>query len=114
MSSVNSLTPVSSPSMASADIGEKRGWLQDFLPSQLKAQRLESRVMSYGYDSGGILSKSISDIDGVAREVLNRLQGQRGSTAERKRPILFVAHSLGGVVVKQVYHIGPTSKCIAI
>lgn len=70
--------------------------------------------MSYGYNSGGILSKSVSDIDDVARELLNRLHGIRRSTAERARPILFVAHSLGGVVVKQVSHIGSTSGCIMI
>ena len=68
--------------------------------------------MSYGYNSGGILSKAVSDIDDVARELLNRLHGQRRSIAERKRPILFVAHSLGGVVVKKVSYIGLTSACI--
>ena len=65
--------------------------------------------MSYGYNSGGILGKAVSDIDDVARELLNRLHGQRRSTAERKRPILFVAHSLGGLVVQKVSYIGPTS-----
>ena len=61
--------------------------------------------MSYGYDSGGILSKAVSDIDAVARELLVRLQGQRSSGPEKARPILFVAHSLGGVVVKQVLYV---------
>jgi len=78
--------------------------------------------MSYGYNSGGILSKSVggilsksvSDIDDVARELLDRLDGIRRSTAEKERPILFVAHSLGGVVVKQVSHIGPTPKRIML
>ncbi len=70
--------------------------------------------MSYGYYSGRILSKSISDTDDIARKLLNRLHGIRRSTAERARPILFVAHSLGGVVVKQVSHIDSTPKCIII
>ena len=48
------------------------------------------------------LSKSVTDIDDVAQELLNRLHGDRRSLAERKRPIIFIAHSLGGVVVKKV------------
>jgi len=58
--------------------------------------------MSYGYDSGGILSKSVSDIEDVARGLLVRLQGQRVTGQEKSRPILFVAHTLGGVVIKKV------------
>jgi hypothetical protein len=121
-SSVDFLNSVSSPSMASVAIGEKRGQVVNqarigskiFSPSQLKSQRLESRVMSYGYSSGGILSKSVSDIDDVARELLTRLHGQRRTTAERARPILFIAHSLGGVVVKQVSHFDSIPQCITI
>jgi hypothetical protein len=63
--------------------------------------------MSYGYNSGGILSKSVSDIEDVARELLVRLHGQRLSDSEKARPILFIAHSLGGVVVKKVSHSFP-------
>ncbi len=70
--------------------------------------------MSYGYGSGGILSKSVSDIDDVARELLTRLHGKRRTTAERARPILFIAHSLGGVVVKQVSHFDSIPQCITI
>ena len=48
------------------------------------------------------LSKSVTDIDDAAQELLNRLHGDRRSLAERSRPIIFIAHSLGGVIVKKV------------
>ena len=87
------------------DTQSRKNWVEHFLPGQLESQGYQIRVMSYGYDSGGILSKSVSDIDDVARELLVRLQGQRLSGPEKSRPILFVAHSLGGVVVKQVSYV---------
>lgn len=84
------------------DSQTQENWLKDFLSHQLKSQGHQVRVMSYGYDSGGILSKSVSDIEDVAHELLVRLQGQRVTGQEKSRPILFVAHSSGGVVIKKV------------
>lgn len=59
--------------------------------------------MSYGYNSDTMFSKSVSNIDDEARELLLRLHNERVSRAERERPIMFIAHSLGGIVVKKVF-----------
>jgi hypothetical protein len=58
--------------------------------------------MSYGYNSSTAFSKSITDITDEAAMLLDRLDGERQSAEERARPILFIAHSLGGIVVKKV------------
>jgi len=77
---------------------EKRLWLRDFLPAKFP----NVRVMSYGYDAAFALSSSVSDIETAAASLLDYLNGARLSTEEKERPIIFVAHSLGGIVVKKV------------
>ena len=73
-------------------------WLRDFVPKQGE----NARVMSFGYDSTFALSRSVADIDNSAIDLINRLDGERQLESAKKRPIIFVAHSLGGVVVKRV------------
>lgn len=33
----------------------------------------------------------------------DRLQGRRNTQAEQSRPIVFIAHGLGGILIKKVY-----------
>jgi hypothetical protein len=83
-------------------------WLRDFLPDQFP----NSRTMSYGYDSAFVLSNSVADIDASAMALNNRLDGERQSGAA-KTPLIFVAHSLGGIIVKRVrsiYHCLPAAR----
>jgi len=57
--------------------------------------------MTYGYDSAWLFSRSQSNIDDFARDLLSRLHFGRKLPRESARPILFICHSLGGVVFKQ-------------
>lgn len=79
-----------------------KNWLRHFLPVQLQEAGIVARVMSYGYDSSTAFTKAVTDIDDVAGMLLDRLDGDRQSQAEKSRPIIFIAHSLGGIVVKKV------------
>ena len=62
--------------------------------------------MSYGYDAAFALSSSVSDIETAAASLLDYLDGERQNKQEKQRPIVFVAYSLGGIIVKKVslYH----------
>lgn len=75
-------------------------WLRDFLPVDVPF----ARIMTFGYDSTVAFSRSVAKIEDKALELLNRLSRKRcdtqGSSA-RTRPIVFVCHSLGGIVVKK-------------
>lgn len=61
-----------------------------------------ARIMSFGYDSNSFFGKSTSDINDVAGMLIDYLDALRQSEEERRRPIIFVAHSLGGIVTKRV------------
>jgi hypothetical protein len=78
--------------------GEQINWLKDFLPKQIP----NARIMSYGYSSAVQFSKSVAGIETFAEQLLEDLMSWRNSLAEQARPIVFICHSLGGIVFKQV------------
>ena len=71
-------------------------WLRDALPGHLQS----ARVLIYGYDSKLAESRSYQNLEDVAskfRQSLSVVLGGRISS----RPLIFIAHSLGGLVLKQ-------------
>ncbi|KAE8321654.1 hypothetical protein BDV39DRAFT_210507 [Aspergillus sergii] len=70
-------------------------WLRDFLPNQLP----RARIMLFGYNSNVSIESSSAGVREQARNLLIQL-GLERKTCEY-RPILFIAHSLGGIVVKE-------------
>ncbi|KAI1091610.1 hypothetical protein F5B19DRAFT_457662 [Rostrohypoxylon terebratum] len=72
-------------------------WLRDFLPSQFPGVPI--RVWSFGYDAS-VFGKAVIDIEDVATSLVAGLDGERQGTHSTK-PIIFVAHSLGGIIVKK-------------
>ena len=74
-------------------------WLRDFLPKDVPT----ARVMTFGYDARIEGGSSENSIRTTAEKLLNRLSSKRsGSSGDcLNRPILFICHSLGGIVFKQ-------------
>ena len=71
-------------------------WLRDALPHDLPG----ARVLTYGYDTRLVGSHSFQNLEDVAlkfRRSLKIALGDRPSD----RPLIFIAHSLGGLVLKQ-------------
>jgi len=75
-------------------------WLRDFIPIQMP----KARVFSFGYNSAFAFSHSILDIDGAALDLVSRLHDERQDSA-KARPIIFIAHSLGGIIVKRAMNV---------
>jgi surfactin synthase thioesterase subunit len=58
--------------------------------------------MSFGYNSGIAFSGSVSGIDDFAISLLQSLMTRRRRAKTEHNPLIFVCHSLGGIVFKKV------------
>jgi pimeloyl-ACP methyl ester carboxylesterase len=80
-------------------------WFRDFLPRDVP----NARIMTFGYDATAAFERSTAGILEHARDLLRYLDEARTDVEERNRPILFVVHSLGGLVLKQALVIAAES-----
>ncbi|KAK2026075.1 ankyrin repeat-containing protein, partial [Colletotrichum zoysiae] len=72
-------------------------WLRDFLPKEIPT----IRVLLYGYDTvlpGSLSKQSIKDLGNA---LLERITAFREGDDTNRRPIVFVGHSLGGLLIKE-------------
>ncbi|KAE9343754.1 hypothetical protein PF008_g9543 [Phytophthora fragariae] len=85
--------------------GEEEGtvWAQQWLLDDMKQEGLNPRVLSVGYDSQLLASGSVWKpmcFEDTGIEILTQLNAARVGCGDR--PVVFVTHSLGGVLLKQV------------
>jgi hypothetical protein len=107
-------TPLSDPEDANVDIVAVTGlgghalgsfrsadgmsvWLRDFAPQDVP----RARFITYGYDTGVVASDNNQGVHELARTLLDRIVIFRQRTQTQQRPLVFVCHSLGGVVLKE-------------
>jgi hypothetical protein len=107
-------TPLSDPDDANVDIiavtglgGHALGsfrspdgtivWLRDFAPEDIP----RARFITYGYDTTVVSSDDNQGVHELSRTLLDGLAIFRQRTQTQQRPLLFVCHSLGGVVLKE-------------
>ncbi|KAK2023015.1 hypothetical protein LX32DRAFT_708969, partial [Colletotrichum zoysiae] len=72
-------------------------WLRDFLPRDVP----DIRVLIYGYDTtlpGSRSKQSIEDLGGILLERVVAFRARDGTT---RRPLIFIGHSLGGLLIKE-------------
>ena len=73
-------------------------WLRDSLPYDLK----NARIFTYGYDSRLSESESFQELDDLSMTFRQDLK-EMLSNRKVPKPLVLIAHSLGGLVVKGVY-----------
>lgn len=71
-------------------------WLRDALPKDIPT----ARIMTYGYNSIIANSTSMQNLEDLATSFRDSLLPLVRS--DTLRPIIFIGHSLGGLIVKQV------------
>ncbi|KAJ4299611.1 hypothetical protein N0V90_004857 [Kalmusia sp. IMI 367209] len=82
--------------------GGKHMWLRDALPHDLTGEDDENpfaRVMVYGYDTKVAQSESIQSIEDLGTAFHSSIL--QLATAAALKPIIFIGHSLGGLIVKE-------------
>ncbi|KAK4951196.1 hypothetical protein LTR10_010168 [Elasticomyces elasticus] len=72
-------------------------WLRDVLPSDVP----QARILTYGYDTTLVKTQSKESLYHLAAAFLDRLDSFRRATKTQRRPVCFLGHSLGGVVLKE-------------
>ena len=79
--------------------GESTPWPKKLLPPRLST----ARVLTYGYDAYGVRTSVASSnrLINHAANLLTDLTTDRASVNASSRPLIFVAHSLGGIVCKE-------------
>ena len=78
-------------------------WLRDALPHQITQEgenKPYARVMIFGYESSLSQSQSMQNLEDIATSFRSALLELTSAAAPK--PIMFIAHSLGGLIVKQV------------
>ncbi|TGO23957.1 hypothetical protein BPAE_0116g00180 [Botrytis paeoniae] len=77
--------------------GVKNMWLRDQLPNELPG----ARIFSFGYDANVLFSRGTGTIEDFATNLLEDLVRERKDDSNRKRRIIFICHSMGGIVLKK-------------
>ncbi|MCJ1228298.1 Ankyrin repeat domain-containing protein 44 [Toensbergia leucococca] len=75
-------------------------WLRDLLPELIP----HARIMTFGYSCNAIAERSflsIAALEDTAVSLLDALRDERPFGENDHRPIVFIAHDLGGAIVKQ-------------
>lgn len=74
-------------------------WLRDHLPNHTYFRN--SRIMTYGYDSQLLNGKGTqSRFEDFADQLLILIGQERSTPEERARPVLFLCHSMGGLIAR--------------
>ncbi|KAH8691538.1 hypothetical protein BGW36DRAFT_388505 [Talaromyces proteolyticus] len=74
----------------------KELWLRTFLPKDIA----NVRIMTFGYNSNFVRDTATGNTYNFAENLLAALRRKRPGEA-RRRPLIFIGHSLGGIVIKQ-------------
>lgn len=82
---------------------ETQFWPKAWLPRESGFRNV--RIHSYGYDADWQSTNAAPTINlhDFAHQLLERLRNSPHIASSRTTPIIFVAHSMGGLVVKQAY-----------
>ncbi|ELR02697.1 hypothetical protein VC83_08432 [Pseudogymnoascus destructans] len=82
---------------------DERMWLRDYLPKDAP----NARILTYGYKSA-LQGDSISLLEDHTNKFVHKLVDMRDASECESRPIIFVGHSLGCLIIKKALTgIGP-------
>jgi pimeloyl-ACP methyl ester carboxylesterase len=86
-------------------------WPREWLPREPNFR--DARILSFGYSAHFMdRTESSLNITDFAKDLLFQM-GQSLAISNDDAPIIFIAHSLGGLIVKKAYLLGRNNSCYA-
>ena len=73
-------------------------WLKHLLPVKLP----NARILKYNYDSTYLVDAPKESLRSIASRLMHLIHTLRKKDPSAKRPIIFIGHSFGGVVIADV------------
>lgn len=92
--------PKNNPPGRSGYPKEHFNWLKELLPTKLAQAEIPCRVMTYNYSSDWFKSDQFTRLTNMSDNLLRLLSAHRKKQG-RNRPLIFIGHSLGGIVIEQ-------------
>ena len=92
------ITGLAGHAFGSWSTATQKMWLRDFLPRDLP----QARILLYGYDSHIVNSQSRSILADFSSNFITKFNALRSMSRCQNRPIIFVGHSLGCLMIKEV------------
>ncbi|KAH7112117.1 hypothetical protein B0J11DRAFT_187310 [Dendryphion nanum] len=72
-------------------------WLEHLLPQEIS----DARILAYQYNANVVWKSSSAGVKEQAEMMLHCISTERENRNASSRPIIFIAHSLGGIIVKE-------------
>ncbi|KAK0708684.1 Alpha/Beta hydrolase protein [Lasiosphaeris hirsuta] len=91
---------------AKSKTGKTTMWLKDLLPEKLPG----AHIMTFEYDATAAAGASPHGVRENAVKLIRALRDKREDNKDQRRPIVFVGHSLGGIVIKQALRASTNDK----
>ncbi|PMD37878.1 hypothetical protein L207DRAFT_567670, partial [Hyaloscypha variabilis F] len=86
-------------------------WPKDLLPERLHAAGIKARIFCYGYNANTHTGRiSLQSLWDHGEEFLKTVAEERYIEGKQERPIIFMAYSLGGLVVKSALNLSYLSS----
>ena len=82
-----------------------------FWPDELLKEHGRSRVLVFAYDRNIWTDGSMALMETAAEQLIDKVVESRASSGVHYRPILWIAHSLGGCLVKAVWRDHVPTRC---
>ncbi|KAI9702306.1 MAG: hypothetical protein M1836_000785 [Candelina mexicana] len=78
---------------------EEYMWLRDTLPEYLEERSIYPRIMTYGWNANVWVDPADQTTSEAAMSLVQHIDSER--PLDSNRPLFFIGHSLGGIVIKQ-------------
>ena len=85
-------------------------WLRDRLPKLLAKIDVQPRIRTFGYDARFAFTRAKSTLETSAIDLLTRIRIMLMDNEDQDRPIIFIAHSMGGLLVKLAINLAHTDN----